>query len=133
MHAPPEPINLVEVGALVTAVCALVATIWQAAITREHNKLSVRPVLTLYRREIDGLIELKNNGVGPAIIQSLEIWKDGQEVAREQIHGLLPVEFEAPEILPGAALSAGSSPGPVWRYAVHFRQPGPGVLPLSPA
>ena len=27
----------------------------------------------------------------------------------------------------------GVSPSPVWRYAVHFRQPGPGVLPLSPA
>ena len=27
----------------------------------------------------------------------------------------------------------GRPPGPVWRYAVHFRQPGPGILPLSPA
>ena len=27
----------------------------------------------------------------------------------------------------------GRPPGPVWRYAVHFRQPGPGVLPLSSA
>ena len=25
----------------------------------------------------------------------------------------------------------GRPPGPVWRYAVHFRQPGPGVLPLA--
>ena len=27
----------------------------------------------------------------------------------------------------------GRPPSPVWRYAVHFRQPGLGVLPLSPA
>jgi hypothetical protein len=27
----------------------------------------------------------------------------------------------------------GRPPGPVWRYGVHFRQPGPGVLPLAPA
>ena len=27
----------------------------------------------------------------------------------------------------------GRPPGPVWRYAVHFRQPGPGVLPQAPA
>jgi hypothetical protein len=27
----------------------------------------------------------------------------------------------------------GRPPDPVWRYAVHFRQPGPGALPLSPA
>jgi hypothetical protein len=26
----------------------------------------------------------------------------------------------------------GGPPGPVWRYAVHFRQPGPGVPPLVP-
>ena len=27
----------------------------------------------------------------------------------------------------------GGPPGPVWRYAVHFRQPGPGVLPRRAA
>jgi hypothetical protein len=27
----------------------------------------------------------------------------------------------------------GRPPGPGWRYTVHFRQPGPGVLPLVPA
>ena len=27
----------------------------------------------------------------------------------------------------------GRPPGPLWRYAVHFRQPGPGVLPSAPA
>ncbi len=27
----------------------------------------------------------------------------------------------------------GRPPGPVWRYAVHFRQSGPGVLPSAPA
>jgi hypothetical protein len=27
----------------------------------------------------------------------------------------------------------GRPPGPVWRYAVHFRQSGPGVLPSGPA
>ena len=46
-----------------------------------------------------------------------------------------------PRRLTGAALpnpslkrsANGRPPGPVWRYAVHFRQPGPGALPLSPA
>jgi hypothetical protein len=27
----------------------------------------------------------------------------------------------------------GRPPGPGWWYAVHFHQPGPGVLPSSPA
>ena len=40
------------------------------------------------------------------------------------------------ELMPNPSLKRsanGRPPGPVWRYAVHFRQPGPGVLPLSPA
>jgi len=39
-------------------------------------------------------------------------------------------------VLPNPSLKRsanGRPPGPGWRYAVHFRQPGPGVLPLSPA
>ena len=39
-------------------------------------------------------------------------------------------------VLPNPSLKRsanGRPPGPVWRYAVHFRQPGPGVLPSSPA
>ncbi len=35
---------------------------------------------------------------------------------------------------PSLKRSANGKPlGPVWRYAVQFRQPGPGGLPLSPA
>ena len=40
------------------------------------------------------------------------------------------------EVLPNPSLKRsanGRPPGPGRRYAVHFRQPGPGVLPLSPA
>ena len=40
------------------------------------------------------------------------------------------------ELMPNPSLKRsanGRPPGPVWRYAVHFRQPGPGVLPSSPA
>jgi hypothetical protein len=38
------------------------------------------------------------------------------------------------ESIPSLKRSAnGRSPGPIWRYAVHFRQSGPGVLPSSPA
>ena len=40
------------------------------------------------------------------------------------------------ELMPNPSLkrSANGRPQcPVWRYAVHFRQTGPGVLPLSPA
>ena len=39
-------------------------------------------------------------------------------------------------LLPNPSLkrsTAGRAPGPVWRYAVHCRQPGPGTLPPLPA
>ena len=39
------------------------------------------------------------------------------------------------EVVPNPSLEArpnGRPPGPGRRYAVHFRQPGPGVLPLVP-
>ena len=42
----------------------------------------------------------------------------------------------APQVTPNPSLKRsanGRPPGPVWRYAVPFRQPGPGVLPSSPA
>ncbi len=41
----------------------------------------------------------------------------------------------APPATPNPSLnrsSNGTPPSPVWRYAVHFRQPGLGVLPLPP-
>ena len=41
-----------------------------------------------------------------------------------------------PQYRPNPALKRstnGKPPGPVWRYTVHCRQPGPGVLPLAPA
>ena len=40
-----------------------------------------------------------------------------------------------PTVMPNPSLEArpnGRPPGPAWRYAVHFRQSGPGVLPLVP-
>ena len=47
---------------------------------------------------------------------------------------------EAPEDAAGIARALGDSarangrpPGPGRRYTVHFRQPGPGVMPLAPA
>ena len=41
-----------------------------------------------------------------------------------------------PTVMPNPSFKPspnGGPPGPVWRYAVHFRQPGPGVPPSVPA
>ncbi len=54
----------------------------------------------------------------------LRQWHEIQEMLRR------------PSVMPNPSLKRsanGTPPGPVWQYAVHFRQPGPGVLPSSPA
>jgi hypothetical protein len=65
---------------VVIAVCALVVTSWQTAVTREHNRLSVLPSLNIYYRDEseDGEIGwvVENTGLGPAIIGKSVIWVD---------------------------------------------------------
>ncbi len=75
--------TLVSGGSAVIALCALFATVWQAYVTRRHNKLSVTPFLTTWIHS-DGkngeyAVDLVNNGVGPALIESVQIFVDGRE------------------------------------------------------
>jgi hypothetical protein len=109
MGTNPPSIDFMALGSLATAVCALVATIWQAAISRKHNRLSVRPMLTLYRREIDGVITVKNNGSGPAIIQSYELYFGGKQVALDAMDGVLPTLSDLPDLTPGVAIAVGEA------------------------
>ncbi len=70
----------------VIALCALGTTFWQAYVSRQHNKLSVKPYLTTWTHlQNDGAsniftVDILNNGVGPALIKSFQIYVDGQEV-----------------------------------------------------
>lgn len=67
------------------ALCAFVLTFWQAYISRQHNKLSVTPHLTTWshknQKENQYIVELCNNGIGPALIESFGIHVDGQLIA----------------------------------------------------
>jgi hypothetical protein len=70
----------------IIALGAAITTIWQAVLTRKHNRLSVKPLLRLDRNAIPGErynITLMNNGFGPAIITSLIISIDDKAVAFE--------------------------------------------------
>ncbi|MGV3582153.1 MAG: hypothetical protein ACO1N8_07580 [Methylophilus sp.] len=72
----------------VIALSALVATFWQAYITRKHNKLSVKPYLTTWTTtSSDGYIIVKiiNNGTGPAHIKSFNIFADNQKMIGESL------------------------------------------------
>ena len=73
-------------AANVIAICALVATFWQAYISRQHNKLSVKPYLTTWTNLQDNetslifTVDILNNGVGPALIKSFQIYVNEQEI-----------------------------------------------------
>jgi hypothetical protein len=72
----------------VIALCALVATFWQAYISRNHNKLSVKPYLTTWTEtSLDGyvIVKITNNGVGPAHIKSFKIFADNQRMIGESL------------------------------------------------
>lgn len=80
-------------SSVVIAVCALGLTVWQAAITRRHNRLSVTPHLTTWTQseQVTGRysVEILNNGIGPALIKSFSVQVDGQPIGGE---GPEPIE-----------------------------------------
>ncbi|MFN3019227.1 hypothetical protein ACK1CN_25120 [Vibrio coralliilyticus] len=69
----------IAVYAAIIAFSTFLGVIWQAYIARRHNHLSVRPLLdtTLYTQSQKVGLEIKNSGLGPALINSIYIhYKD---------------------------------------------------------
>ena len=68
------------------AALSLGATIWQGWIARDHNKLSVRPILkfarsrTFEEKAITLRYSIKNDGFGPAIIKEQFFTLNGEVV-----------------------------------------------------
>lgn len=73
-------------AAEIIALCALFFTAHQAYTTRRHNRLSVKPRLATFitsdRFPGKALLSAKliNNGLGPAIIKSFQIYLDGNRL-----------------------------------------------------
>jgi hypothetical protein len=62
------------------ALCALAATIWQGYLARQYARLSVLPHLDIEVVASDtdiSKVAIKNGGLGPAILEHLEISFDG--------------------------------------------------------
>jgi hypothetical protein len=71
--------EIIAISSVVIAVCALGISIWQGYIARQHNKLSVVPILHVDLDTTEGKdIEIVsvNNGVGPAIITHFTVYCD---------------------------------------------------------
>ena len=94
----------------VIALCALGLTVWQAKITRHHNRLSVTPHLTTWsQRDVANnryLVELLNNGIGPALIESFYIYVDGQLISGESTE---PIEKALKILFPQYQYTSGQS------------------------
>jgi hypothetical protein len=65
----------------IIAFSALGLAVWQGYIARRHNKLSVRPYLTFSSTFLDEephfTVDIKNNGLGTAIITDYKVLIDG--------------------------------------------------------
>lgn len=72
------------IASTVIALCALALSIWQGYLSRKHNRISVRPHLTMWNHKYhnDGLYaaDIVNNGIGPAIIKCFSIKLDGKKI-----------------------------------------------------
>ena len=75
--------TIVALSAAVTAVAALVVSVWQGAETRKHNRLSVTPRIRfdfVYRRGEKVRFQLMNRGIGPAIVSKFAVNCDKRPV-----------------------------------------------------
>ena len=111
------------IGTITTAVigiCALGLTIYQAALARKHNRLSVRPHLTRFTHRTTepgkGVlsVDLINKGIGPAFISAFEVYLDGNPITdvKEAVNKILSTRQYHQQITlltDDYALSAGES------------------------
>lgn len=111
------------IGTITTAVigiCALGLTIYQAALARKHNRLSVRPHLTRFTnlgtQPGKGVlsVDLINKGIGPAFISAFEVYLDDKPITdvKEAVNKMLSARQYHQQITlltDDYALSAGES------------------------
>ncbi len=93
---------LVSFASMLVALVALVFSVWQGIETRRHNRLSVKPYLTIDTQyfSLHGHIglRLQNNGLGPLIIKKAFIERNPSR----QLASLFTPEFI--ELMPSIQL-----------------------------
>jgi hypothetical protein len=101
--SPDFKVDIAAWVAISISLFALGATIWQAHLARVHNKLSVRPYLaghTSWTEEGIYTLQLRNDGLGPAIITGVRAYRCGALIEGEGP----PVINKAFEGIPGCEL-----------------------------
>lgn len=83
--------TVVSISSAVIALCALAVSIWQGILTRQHQRKSVTPLLSLSHNALNyESIEIciQNNGLGPAIFTNYAISINGEKTIINSEHDL---------------------------------------------
>jgi hypothetical protein len=67
--------DAIALSSAVVALCALGISLWQGYVSRRHSILSVQPhvELVITYTQSSMTVSLKNGGLGPAFIESVEL------------------------------------------------------------
>jgi hypothetical protein len=82
-HAPGRVDRWLSIAAGVGAICAVVISLYQAALAREQQRASAWPYLNQSNSYVLGqpyTRQVENQGVGPARVRSFEVLVDGRPV-----------------------------------------------------
>ncbi len=82
-HSP----TITSIASVVIALCAFMLSIIEAKTSREHDKLSVMPSLNVSSHYNDEgtHINIRNVGLGPAVIGKVLIELDGEEISNWRV------------------------------------------------
>lgn len=102
--------TVTAVAATFTAMAALAIAVWDNVQTREHNRLSVAPRLTIdmSQQNASTRITVRNDGIGPALVRRMDIRFEGDDgVSLNQTWGEVAAAFS----------EAGHSVNASWQFA----------------
>src|SRR3989344_2263262 len=93
---------IAAIASAIIALCALGLSIWQGYLSRGHNRISVRPHLTMWTHKYhgDGLYaaDIVNNGIGPAIIKCFSVKLDGKKIEGKETEPIVRSEEHTSEL-----------------------------------
>ncbi|MCA9741324.1 MAG: hypothetical protein H6695_08455 [Deferribacteres bacterium] len=73
--------QITAIATVSIALLALFVSIWQGALARKHNRLSVKPFLQVETSIVEPFgVWVHNKGVGPAIIATAQVYKNGKRI-----------------------------------------------------
>ena len=101
---------IIAISSMFIALCALIFSFWQVKITRDHNKITVKPHLTTWstigHENGNYAVHVLNNGIGPALIKKYEIRVDDKVMSGE---GTEPIEKALKILFPNQPYQSNNS------------------------